>query len=446
MKWRIAAAICAGALGLEAQGIHLALAGDAILNRRLSVFKDPAYLAMFEMIRGSDAGFTNFETLIDNYEFPGAAASGGAYQTSPPWIVDEFKWAGFKLLSVANNHTFDYGVEGMRSTLRALDAAGLTHAGAGENLAFARAPAYLDTGHGRIALIACASTFTEGSPAGEQRPDLKGRPGLSPLRFSTTYTVDAATLEGLRRLALLSAPGAGRGGAVRIAGATYTAGDQPAIHTAPLKDDVDGITASIRDARRQSDWVMVSIHAHEGVPGHREQPAEFLVAFAHAAIDAGADLFVAHGPHVLRAIEIYKGKPIFYSLANFAFENETMQFQPEESYKSVGLGLTATPADYFDARSNHDTRGFPVDKPIWESVIAEVSFDAERSPSRIVLHPITLGFGEPRAQRGRPRPASPEDARRIVDNLAKLSASFGTKIDVQAGLGVVELNRKKEVQ
>jgi len=442
MKWRSAAALaCLWTLSVQGQGIHVVLAGDSILNRRLSVYKDPAYLAMFDMIRHSDAAFTNFETLIDNYEFPGAAMSGGAYQTSPPWIVDELKWAGFKLLSVANNHTFDYGVEGMRSTLHALDSAELTHAGAGENLAFARAPAYLDTGHGRIGLIACASTFTEGSLAGEQRPDLIGRPGLSPLRFSTTYNVDAATLEGLRKVARLTG-GGGRGGTVRIGGATYQAGEQPGIRTEPLKEDVDGIAASIREARRQSDWVIVSIHAHEGKPGNRELPADFLVVFAHAAIDAGADLFVAHGPHVLRPIEIYKGKPIFYSMANFAFENETMQFQPEESYESVGLGLTATPADYFDARSKNDTRGFPVDRPIWESVIAEVGFDADRSLREIVLHPISLGFGEPRAERGRPRPASPELSRQIIDNLAKLSAAFGTKIDFTDGRGVVELNHK----
>lgn len=427
----------------QSQGLHVFLTGDSILNRKLSVYKDPSYLALFESIRHADAGFTNLETLIHTYQYPGASVSGGAYMASPPWIVDELKWAGFNLLGVANNHTFDYGSDGMRSTLHALDAAGLAHAGAGENLAFARAPAYLDTADGRVALVACASTFTPGSLAGAQRPDLRGRPGLSPLRFSTSYTVDAVTLEGLRKLSLLNAPnGAQRSGPVRIAGATYQAGNAAAIQTAPSKEDLEGIVSSIREARREADWVIVSIHAHEGRPGNREAPADFLATFAHAAIDAGANIFVAHGPHVLRAIEIYKGQPIFYSLANFAFENETMQFQPEESYQELGLPASATPADYYDARSKNDTRGFPIDRPIWESVVAEIAFNSERKPKEILLHPISLGFGEPRAQRGRPRPAATELSKQIINRLAALSAPFGTKIEFAEGRGVIELNQK----
>jgi len=325
-----------------------------------------------------------------------------------------------------------------------LDAAGLAHAGSGENLALARAPAYLDTGNGRVALVACAATFTPGSLAGEQRPDLKGRPGLSPLRFSTTYTVDAGTLEGLRKLSLLNAPDAAqRDGPVRFGGATYQAGAETAIHTTPLKEDLDGIVTSIRNARRQADWVVVSIHAHEGQPGKREQPADFLETFAHAAIDAGADLFVAHGPHVLRGVEIYKGKPIFYSLANFIFENDTVEFQPAENYQAQGLAASATVADFYDARSKNDTRGFPPDRPIWESVVAEVAFNPDRTVKEILLRPISLGFGEPRPQRGRPRPAAPALSKQIVDRLAALSAAFGTKVEFANGRGIVELDQKR---
>jgi poly-gamma-glutamate synthesis protein (capsule biosynthesis protein) len=416
------------------QDFRAVLTGDSILNRRLSVYEDPAYRALFERIRQADARFTNLETLIHTYQYPGAAFSGGAYQTSPPWIVDELKWAGFNLLSVANNHTFDFGVDGMRSTLRALDAAGLVHAGSGENLAFARAPAYLDTRNGRVGLIACASTFTPGSLAGEQRPDLLGRPGLSPLRFSTIYTIDQATFDGLRKVVR------GRGnGTLRVGSVTFVPGLQPGTKTELLKEDLDGIVKSVREARRQAAWVIVSIHSHEN-GGNREKPAGFLVTFAHAAIDAGADIFVAHGPHVLRGIEIYKGKPIFYSLANFAFENETMQYQPAESYQELGLPPSATPADYFDARSKNDTKGFPVDRPIWESVVAEVSFTRDRALSNIKLTPISLGFGEPRSERGRPRPASPELSKKIIDHLAALSSPFGVTVDYVNGEGIVVLH------
>jgi poly-gamma-glutamate synthesis protein (capsule biosynthesis protein) len=141
----------------------------------------------------------------------------------------------------------------------------------------------------------------------------------------------------------------------------------------------------------------------------------------------------------LRGIEIYKGKPIFYSMANFAFENETMRFQPAESYTELGLPSSANVADYFDARSANDTRGFPVERAAWESVIAEVSFGADRKVSAIVLDPISLGFGEPRAQRGRPRPASPELSRQIVERVATLSTPLGTKVQFVNGRGVIDV-------
>jgi poly-gamma-glutamate capsule biosynthesis protein CapA/YwtB (metallophosphatase superfamily) len=176
----------------------------------LSVYDDPGYSELFADIRNADAAFTNFETLIHNYELPGNAFSGGAYQTSPPWITEELKWAGFNLLSVANNHSFDFGLRGLRSTLHALEASRLQYAGAGENLALARTPTYLDTKHGRVALVACASTFTPRSQAGEHRPDLRGRPGISPLRFISTYTVDKNSLDGLRQAIAGSGSGEGR--------------------------------------------------------------------------------------------------------------------------------------------------------------------------------------------------------------------------------------------
>jgi poly-gamma-glutamate synthesis protein (capsule biosynthesis protein) len=328
----------------EAQRFRFALTGDSIIDRRISVYDEPEYLAMFQRIRSADAAFTNFEMLVHNFEYPGAPVSGGTYMGAPAYVLDELKWAGFRLFGVANNHSFDFGEAGLLSNIRHLREAGMVFAGAGENLARARSPAYLDTKRGRVALIACASTFSLLSPAGEQRPDLPGRPGLNPLRFKTAYTVEPSTLATLRNLAAAPADAQSE---LRFLGAIFRSGDKPAVETVPDARDLQGITAQVREARRQADWVVVSIHTHEGDSRNREIPAQFLVTFAHAVMDAGADVFVAHGPHVLRGIEIYKGKPIFFSLANFIFQNETVQFQPQENYDSVGLPLTATPARFF---------------------------------------------------------------------------------------------------
>jgi poly-gamma-glutamate capsule biosynthesis protein CapA/YwtB (metallophosphatase superfamily) len=425
--------------------IKITVAGDSIVNRRLSVFDDPSSTGLFDFIRHSDAAFTNFETLVTNYAYPGAAVSGGAYQSSPSWIPEELKWGGFDIVSTANNHAFDYGVAGMQSTLRALDGAGLAHAGTGDNLALARSPGFVDTGKGRVALVAVASTFTEGSLAGEQRPDLIGRPGVNPLRFSTTYTVNRDELDVLKKVAALTREGDEGNVArsqdsqnrVRLGSFQFRLGDTEGVSTQLNKGDLAALQASVRNAHRQADWVIVSSHTHESGQGGQSVPPDFLIAAAHAAIDSGADIFVAHGPHILRGIEIYKGKPIFYSLGNFIFENETMLFQPAESYESSSLPDDASVADYFDSRSANDTRGFPVNKAVWESVVAQVSFHPDHTLDQITLVPISLGYMEPRSERGRPRLSSPERAKATINEIARLSAPYGTTVTYRAGHGVV---------
>ena len=84
---------------------RFALTGDSIIGRRLSVYDEPAYLRMFDRIRSADATFTNFEMLVHNFEFAGAPVSGGTYMGAPPWVIDELKWAGFRMFGIANNHS-----------------------------------------------------------------------------------------------------------------------------------------------------------------------------------------------------------------------------------------------------------------------------------------------------------------------------------------------------
>ncbi len=426
---------------------RIVLTGDSIIDRKISVYKELGYLQMFERIRKADAAFSNFEMLIHNFEFAGAAQSGGTYMGANAFVLDELKWGGFNLFGTANNHAYDFGEGGLMSTIRAFERSGLTHAGTGETLARARAPGYLDTAKGRVALISTASTFSVLSPASEQRPDLKGRAGLNPLHFRTTYIVDRATLDTLRKLATAGSEGGGggdnAGDQVRFNGAIFRVGDKPgSILTEPDPRDMAAIAASVKEARRQADWVVVSIHAHENDGGDKEIPAQFLPAFARAMIDAGADLFVGHGPHVLRGIEVYKGKPIFYSMGNFIFQNETLAFQPQENYESVGLGLNSNPADFFDARSKNDTVSFPSDFEFWESMEAEAVFNAKRELQQIDIFPITLGYKQARTIRGRPMPASPADAQKIVERLARLSKGMGTTVEFSAGKGIIRVAGK----
>ena len=126
-------------ISIPAQEFTLALTGDAIITRRLSVYEEPDFLEMIDMIRGADAAFTNLEMLFHNYEPYPAHQSGGTWMRGDPLLAKELVWAGIDMVSRANNHTGDYGVEGLRLTTKYVDDAGLVHAGAGESLAEARA-------------------------------------------------------------------------------------------------------------------------------------------------------------------------------------------------------------------------------------------------------------------------------------------------------------------
>jgi poly-gamma-glutamate synthesis protein (capsule biosynthesis protein) len=292
-----------------------------------------------------------------------------------------------------------------------------------------------------VALISCASTFPAFGLAGPDRPDVHGRPGLNPLRFRTTYKLDAEGMDALRTVqSKLSGgrgakSGTGAASAITFQGNRFEFADQPGTSTTPNDQDLTEISASVRSAKKQADWVVVSVHSHESAGG-RDNPAQFFVTFARAVVDAGADMVIGTGPHILKGIEIYKGRPIFYSLGDFIFQNETVQYLPGENYAQQRLGIDATPAEFNDSRSANDTRSFPADAQIWLSVVAFPIFRGGKL-EKIELLPITLGQKKPRPQRGRPIPATGEEAQQIIKRVTDLSAAFGTKVVFQNGKGVI---------
>jgi poly-gamma-glutamate synthesis protein (capsule biosynthesis protein) len=412
--------------------ITLVLAGDAILNRKLRVYDEPEFLGLRDLVRGATAAFVNLETLFHRYEpeIMPASESGGTYMQSDPEIARELVWMGFDLLNMANNHTGDYGIAGLRSTTRAVEAVGLVHAGTGENLALARAPAYLDTPRGRVALVAAASTFPDASRAGAQRKDMRGRPGLAPMRFETVYQVTPGQLEALHLYREGTGARRGTGDRLRLFNQIFQVGDSYRVLTTPHQGDLAEIEASVREASRQADFVVFSGHSHESA-GTSTVPADFIRTVAHTVIDAGADVYVGHGPHVLRGIELYNGGIIFYSLGDLVFQNETVALQPADNYDNYDLGPQAVAADFYDARTSF------VNNPlVWESVVARVTF-RDGKLAAVELHPITLGHGLPRAQRGRPLLAGGETAARIIGDLRRLSEPLGTEVRLERGIGVV---------
>ncbi len=432
-----------------AEPFAMALTGDSIITRKLSVYDEPEYLRMIELIRSADVAFTNLEMLFHDYEPYPMAESGGTWMRADPALADDLAWAGFDMVSRANNHTGDYGVRGMQLTTQYVAQAGIVQAGVGDSLAEAREAKFLETAKARVALISVSSSFADHMRAGRSRDDVPARPGLNPLRYETTYVMPQAEFDALRRTGeslgeFTDQDGNPRGtdtdkpGEMEMFGRNFAIGEQHVIRLQVNEDDVQEITAVVNNASRVADFTVVTIHAHE-YAGRRELSPDFLHVFARAMIEAGADVFVGHGPHVLRGIEIYRGKPILYSLGNFIFQNETLLRLPYENYARYDLADDAHVADFNDARYQNDTTGFPVLKGNWESVIAVPTFRGG-TLAELALYPINLAYGAPRQLRGRPLLANRELAQDIIANLQELSTPYGTRIEFRRGVGYVDLS------
>ncbi|WP_312118421.1 CapA family protein [Brevibacillus reuszeri] len=427
--------------------ILFAATGDSFITRNLP-YKDQAFHEVSRLLHRANVRIANLETTVHENEGYPSAQSGGTWAMSPPSVLQVMKDYGFNLLGWANNHTLDYLYGGLEATERNLNEYGFVHAGAGKNLAEASAPRYLECESARVALIAATSTFHPWWAAGEQRPDSIGRPGINPMRYIMTHHVKEEKLRQLQAISestdinafnkllieegFMNDPGKD----VFLFGSSrFVVSDEEGTSTQPHPRDLQRIVRKIEEAKQRADYVIMSIHAHEMAGDAKEVPADFLPTFAKACIDAGAHAVVGHGPHLLRGIEIYKNRPIFYSLGDFIFQTEAVTSQPADFYEHYGLDHTHNVADALNAMSANYTRGLCIHREVWESVIPLWKMkDGELV--EIELHPIELGFDLPVHRMGWPSISSDT---RILENLQALSAPYGTEIKIEGGIGRVIL-------
>jgi|AntRauMinimDraft_4_1070384.scaffolds.fasta_scaffold00033_3 poly-gamma-glutamate synthesis protein (capsule biosynthesis protein) len=456
----------------------LAATGDSILTRSVVEREgDPRFDAILDRLRDADASLTNLEAVVtdgssyatppqairDQYQY--LAAFPGMVLRCPPALLDELTAMGIDLVSAASNHSRDFGRRGMRSTMRELEDRSIPYAGLGRDLPAARAPAYETTPGGRIGLVsACASVAPE-SEAGPPSSLLPGRPGISPLHVNWTYHVTEERLDQIREIGRAvgiddvkdtwieradSADGgdAGDGGddtyhCMHMAfEAVDDERDEGISHSLHPRDREE-VLAGVREANATADWTVVSLHAHQGPAGTRNVPETpaMVESFARDCIDAGADAVIGTGPHVLRGIEVYDGKPIFYSLGNFFCQFETLDRLPAETFDYFGVEDDRYPSAVFDARyyENGEPTGNLAYPEYWHTVVATCEFGDDGRVDRIELLPCSLGRTAARPDRGTPIRADEAEAETILDRLAALSAPYGTTIDREDGVGLVDL-------
>ena len=427
-------------------GFTLMLAGDLISSRPLApkLARDAGFAGVARLLREASLTIGNLETaIVDMPTF------GGSPRTVDDWclvaqpdVAPDLAELGFRLVSRANNHCCDWSIEGMRETGRHLDEAGIVHAGAGETLAHARAPRYVETGHGRVGLVsAYASPTWDNDAALDQFGEVPARPGVSALRIALTVTTPKAVVDGLRDAYRRIYPGSTDpgDGDLKLFDTTFIEGASTAARWTPDPGDVAEVLRSIRLGVQHSDLLVVSLHVHEE-EGSAAQPPAFLFDLARRAIDAGAAAVFGHGSHVLGPVELYRGRPICYGLGNF-FWSDIQEFLHGALYTSARAQFADQLGDaamVTDADVNRVFNGSEFADPrYFESVLVELTY-ADGGPV-VRLLPIDLRYGTRLTESGVPRLADPDLARAILERLDALSRQLGTTVEIRDGIGYVAL-------
>lgn len=430
-------------IGVE-DGFTLTAVGDCISSRVLSprLETDPSFAAIIELLRRGDVAFGNLETgVFDIRGFEGYQRTMDDWAiVGPPAVARDLRSLGFQLMGRANNHALDWSIAGMRETGRWLDDAGIVHAGVGETLAQARAPRYLETPQGRVALVSFhTTTRLDQAQALDQFGQVPPRPGFNPVRLRTKATVPEPVLEGLRdvdhALRLTGTANAPRpeGSALDLLGVSFAAGTETSVDYLPFAEDVEALCESVRLGKQHSDFLVVSAHVHEEGTDPGTHPA-FLTDIAHSLVDAGADAFIGHGVHRLWPIEVYQGKVICYGLGNFFFHDilepvTAILYDDARSYIDVD---GATDADVTRALSGPDFDA----ECYYESVLVSMSVEGGLI-AEVQLHPITLGYGERLTRMGIPQLASGQQGLDILERVASASKATGTSLVIEDGVGLI---------
>lgn len=237
---------------------------------------------MRSTLHEADLVFGNCETPYSERGSPIPKSGAAVAIKSHPRCLPSLGAAGFHLMSFANNHCMDYGPEAFLDTVTALRENGVTPVGAGKNLAEARQPVVVERNGNRVAFLAYAAVMWPGTEAAQ------GRPGCAPMRIHTVYRDMEA----------------------------HQPGSVPDILTFADRDHLAMMREDIQRARSLAPVVVLSFHW--GIHFTPVVLAMYESEVARAAIDAGADLILGHHQHVVKGIQVYRGKVIFHGLGNFA--------------------------------------------------------------------------------------------------------------------------------
>jgi poly-gamma-glutamate capsule biosynthesis protein CapA/YwtB (metallophosphatase superfamily) len=422
----------------------LASVGDLIIMRPTSQLADPAFQSAIKIIKDADFAVGNFEANAgDLLHFQGPMRGFMGTKETPA----DVKAMGFDLVNRANNHATESSELGMLATNELLEEAGLAYVGSGKNLEDARAARFVDTPKGRVGMIGMTTLGfnPQANAAASYRiGNTGGKPGVNGVNLTRYEVVSAEQMAALKKVrdavyqhrteyanAVEPVSANEPSDRLDLFGQRYKVGDRPGAYAYDMnQEDLRDILRSVRNGKQYADFMIATIHTHDLNSSlvkahHGEEPPDFVIELAHKAIDNGADAWVGHGMHLLRGIEIYKGKPIFYGLAEFFRQMDWTIYpaRPDGDMTEAELA----------ARNWGPLIGSAIN---YDSVLTQSRYDKGRL-QEIRLYPIVGGFDGPVSKRGIPKVATGNDARRILEKLQALSKPFGTTIAVEGGVGVI---------
>jgi hypothetical protein len=434
----------------------LAAVGDLILRTPIAQIADPGFQNLVKHLRDADVAFANQEgPIIDQDSYIGPMAG------APKSALADIKAMGIDIVGTANNHSMDAGEKGMLETIRLLNEGGIVHAGTGRNLQEARAPRFLNMPKGTIGLVSMYGidpysnpSLSRESGATYQQGSRGGSPGLNPLRLTPLFVVTVDQMDQLRKIrdsvyarrdeVFAPIPPVKPNepkDRLELFGQSYKVGPKPGDVTYEMNaGDLREIARSVRNGKEYVDFMIATAHIHEGnyafqTYTYDNDTPDFLIDFAHRMIDAGADAFIGHGVHTIRAVEIYKGKPIFYGTNTFIYQYQNSLPQ------NPGGQLT-------DAEATMSPNAFAGERVVqperMESLLTESRFDKGQLVE-VRIYPVDLGqdYTRPFSRLGVPMTPSPEMAQRVLEKLQKLSIPFVTKIDIENGVGVIRVSEQQ---
>lgn len=419
--------------------MKICITGDSILMEPITEnYTD--LNAIRNYIAQADVRINNLEMVISNNDRFASTYCGVPWLTAKPEILDDILKYGFNCFGFANNHTMDYSYGGVESTLKAFEERKMPVCGAGMSLAQATAPAIVDTKEGKVAVLCITSTCDDAARAGDAGAVIPARPGVNKLRHTETFLVTPEYMQVLKQIAdvthingrinnskrggyIVSRPGVFSLGTV-----DFKCSDIEGKESTPHPGDMERMRKAIEQAKKEAVYVVVCFHSHEIKAELDEQPDYFIEEFARKCIDWGACAVVGSGTHQVKAIEVYKGKPIFYSIANFIFQSEKPGVLPLDFYERYGIDPTLTVEEAVYVRSNGGARGLETEFKNYKGLMPLLELE-NGEVKKITIKPVELGFyHKDKSVKGLPHSASEEVTQDVFETLQALSAEYGTKL------------------